>query len=58
MFQTDLILVNYGKVAFSLLCSRNDFLSFFFFLKLWFGGLGGCVEGKTTFYSHELGLEF
>lgn len=47
MFQTDLSLVNYGTVAFSLLCSGNGFL---FFSKLWFGGLGGCMEGKTQFF--------
>lgn len=23
---------------------------FFFFSKLWFGGLGGCMEGKTQFF--------
>lgn len=29
----------------------------FFFLKLWFGGLGGCVEGKTQlFILMNLGL--
>lgn len=22
----------------------------FFFFKLWFGGLGGCMEGKTQFF--------
>lgn len=47
MFQTDLSLVNYGTVAFSLLCFRNVFL---FFFKLLFGGLGGCMEGKTQFF--------
>ena len=54
MYQTDLILVNYlWESGFFLIM----FQKWFFFFKLWFGGLGRCVEGKTQlFIFMNLGL--